>query len=160
MKKYLVAALLFSCGVSLYAQAAMPAAKTKAAAASPKRTAQAQLAKAAPAAVKKTVKAAPAKPAADKQADQENEESVVMIDSKGDAEDNGSFSAGEDKEERAVPGGLPSSFGQCKGVISEGGRSVLVFESPEDGTVSFVQVIVGKTAVTWKLVDRIARSAD
>ena len=158
MKKYLIAALLLGCGVSLYAQAPAPADKPKAAAAAPKKAAaqpaKPAAAKPAPAADNKA-----AKPAADKQADQD-EDSVVMIDSKGDAEDNGSFNAGEDREERTVPGGIPSSYGQCKGTITEGGRSLLVFESAEDGTLSFVQVTVGKTSVTWKLVDRIGRSAD
>jgi hypothetical protein len=166
MKKYLIAALIFGCGVPLRAQTAVPADKAKPAAAAPVKTAQAKAApakaapaKAAPAAEKKAPAAA-ARPAADKQADQDNEESVVMIDSKGDAEDNGRFNSGEDKEERTVPGGIPSSYGQCKGTIVEGGRSLLVFESAEDGTLSFVQVVVGKASVTWKLVDRIGRSAD
>ena len=168
MKKYLIIALLLTCGVSLYAQDSGPADKTKTAADGQKKNAQAQAskpaavktAKAAPPAEKKAVKAAPAAPSADKQADQDNEESVVMIDSKGEADDNGRFSAGEDREERTVPGGLPSSYGQCKGVINEGGRSLLVFESPEDGTVSLIQVVAGKNNVAWKLVGRIPRSAD
>ena len=156
MKKYFIAVLLIVCGVPLYAQGP---AKAAAPAAVDKSTQAARGAQPA-AAVKKAVKAAPAKAAADKQADQDNEESVVLIDSKGDAEDNGSFSAGEDREERTVPGGIPSSFGQCKGTITEGGRSLLVFESADDGTISFVQVVVGKASVSWKLVDRIPRSAD
>jgi len=166
MKKYLIAALLLVCGVYLRAQEPVPADKAKAAAPAQKTTEQARPAKtaavktAASAAEKKAVKAAPAKAAAAKEADQDAEESVVMIDSKSDAEDNGSFNAGEDREDVAVPGGLPSSYGQCKGVMNEGGRTLLVFESPEDGAVSFVQVTVGKAGVSWKLVDRIARSAD
>jgi hypothetical protein len=158
MKKYLIAAVLLVCGVPLYAQgsrAAKPA--VPAAVAQSTRTARG----AQPAArVKKAAKSAAARPAPDRQADQENEDSVVMIDSKSDAEDNGSFSAGEGREDRAVPGGIPSSFGQCKGTLTEGGRSLLVFESADDGALSFVQVIVGKAGVSWKLVDRIPRSAD
>jgi hypothetical protein len=159
MKKYLIAAVLLVCGVPLYAQGSGAAPKAAVPAAVSQSTRTARGAQPA-AAVKKAVKPAAAKPAPDKQADQENEDSVVMIDSKGDAEDNGSFSAGEDREERTVPGGIPSSFGQCKGTITEGGRSLLVFESADDGTLSFVQVAVGKARVTWKLVDRIPRSAD
>ncbi len=162
MKKYVIVALLLGCGAALYAQTAVPADKAKAAVAAPKKTAQAKPSgtaavkpeAASPAAIKKTVKPAPAN-----QADQDNEESVVMIDSKSDSEDNGRFNSGEDQE-RTVPGGLPSSYGQCKGTITEGGRTLLVFESAEDGTLSFVQVIVGKISVTWKLVDRVPRSAD
>ena len=60
----------------------------------------------------------------------------------------------------AVQAGLPSSYGQCKGVIADAGRNLLIFESPDDGSVSFVQVTVGKANVSWKLVDRIPRSAD
>jgi hypothetical protein len=156
MKKYLIAAVLLVCGIPLYAQGPRASGKAAAPAAVAQSTQTARGVQ--PAADKKK---SAAKPAADKQADQESEDSVVMIDSKGgDAEDNGSFSAGEDREEKAVPGGLPASYGQCKGTITEGGRSLLVFESPDDGTVSFVQVSVGKNNVTWKLAGRIPRSAD
>ncbi len=159
MKKYLIAAVLLVCGVPLHAQGPGAAAKAAVPAAVARSTRTARGAQPADLG-KKTVKAAPAKPAVDKQADQENDEAVVMIDSKGDAEDNGSFSSGEDREDRTVPGGIPSSFGQCKGTLTEGGRSLLVFESADDGTLSFVQVVVGKAGVSWKLVDRIPRSAD
>jgi len=172
MKKYLIAGFLLVCGAQLYAQGSGSSAKAVMPAAVNQSTRTARGAQPA-AAVKKpagsAVKPGPAapaaekkaaKPAADKQADQDNEESVVMIDSKGDAEDNGSFSASEEREDRTVPGGLPTSYGQCKGTINEGGRSLLVLESAEDGTLSFVQVTIGKAGVTWKLVDRIPRSAD
>jgi hypothetical protein len=89
---------------------------------------------------------------------EEPEESVVMIDSRTDAEDMRTTAA--NAEDRALPAGLPSSYGQCRGVITEGGRSVLVFESPEDGSMAFVQVTLGKANVSWKLLDRIYRSAD
>ena len=71
------------------------------------------------------------------------------------------FREGVDAERGAdVPGGLPSSYGQCKGVMNEGGRTILIFESLDDGAIYFVQVNVGKNSVSWKLVDRILRSAD
>ena len=54
---------------------------------------------------------------------------------------------------------MPASYGQLKGTLSDGGRSLLVFES-DDGTISFVQIFTGKNAVSWKLVSRIYRSAD
>lgn len=156
MKKYLIILALLVCGAPLYAQGPGAAGKAAAPAAVNQSTRTARGAQ--PAAAEK--KQAAVKPAVEKQADQDNEEAGVMIDPKGDAEDNGTFSAGEDREERTVPGGIPSSFGQCKGTISEGGRSLLVFESADDGTISFVQVVVGKSSVSWKLVDRIPRSAD
>ena len=61
--------------------------------------------------------------------------------------------------EIAVPGGIPASYGQLKGAINDSGRSLLTFES-DDGTISFVQIFVGKSAVSWKLISRIYRSAD
>lgn len=163
MNKSLIAALLLVCGGALCAQE--PADKTKAAAAKKTVAAAAAVPAAQPqqpaAQPKKNVKAEPVKPASSKPSEQDAEESVVMIDSKAEAEDEGvavSYSAEQD--ERAVPGGLPSSFGQCKGVISDAGRSILVFESPDDGSVSFVQVTLGRANVSWKLIDRIPRSAD
>lgn len=149
MNKYLFTALLLVCGGTLYAQE--PPKKTKA-------TAAAQAAAAQP---KKAAKAAPVKPAAARPEELEAEESVVMIDSKPEAEEYVSRAAyGEEQEERAGHGGLPSSYGQCKGVITDAGRNILIFESPDDGLVSFVQVTVGKVKVSWKLVDRIPRSSD
>jgi hypothetical protein len=59
-----------------------------------------------------------------------------------------------------VPGGIPASYGQCKGVMNDGGRTLLVFESADDGAISFVQVTLGKAGAAWKLVDRIYRSAE
>ena len=110
----------------------------------------------------KKAKTAPA--AQKKQADTEPEEGTVMIDSKAGAEETERYAGqpeGVDAERGVdVPGGLPSSYGQCKGVMNEGGRTILIFESLEDGTIYFVQVTVGKNSVSWKLVDRIPRSAD
>ncbi|MCX5791715.1 MAG: hypothetical protein NTY45_05775 [Elusimicrobia bacterium] len=110
----------------------------------------------------KKAKAAPA--AQKKQADTEPEEGTVMIDSKAGAEETERYAGqpeGADAERGAdVPGGLPSSYGQCKGVMNEGGRTILIFESLDDGAIYFVQVNVGKSSVSWKLVDRILRSAD
>lgn len=162
MKKILSAVLIAVCGTALYAQA--PAGKKSAAAekkaaeaAAPKKAAKDEPAKAEPA------KPAPARPAA--KPAEEAEESVVMIDSKTDAEPEagGRFSAGAygaEQEEPVVPGGMPSSYGQCKGVIADAGRSILVFESPDDGSISLVQLVLGKGKASWKLLDRIPRSAD
>ncbi len=156
MNKTFIAALLLVCGGTLFAQE--PADK-KAAAEKKTVTAQAP----APAAQPKKALKAELKPAAAKAEEQEPEESVVLIDSKGEPEgEDAALPAayGAEQEERLVPGGLPSSYGQCKGVLSEAGRNLLIFESPDDGAISFVQVTVGKANVSWKLVDRIPRSAD
>lgn len=101
------------------------------------------------------------KPAA-KINDADAEESGVMIDSRSDGEETGRFAASASREEREDPaaGGLPSSYGQLKGVMSDAGRSLLVFESPDDGSITFVQVTIGKNNAAWKLVDRIHRGAD
>ena len=163
MNKTLIAVVLLVCGGALCAQT--PAEKIKAAAA--KKTGV--VVAAAPAAQpgqpagqpKKAVKAEPVKAAAPKPSEQDAEESVVMIDSKAEAEDEGAaVSYNAEQDERAVPGGLPSSFGQCKGVVNDAGRTVLIFESPDDGSVYFVQVTLGRANVSWKLIDRIPRSAD
>ncbi len=118
---------------------------------------QAPSAKAAPA------KRAPAAKAARPQAE-EPEEAMVMIDSKTEPEETGRFAAAAFDQDAdnapAVPGGLPSSYGQLKGVMNDGGRTLLVLESPDDGAITFVQVTAGKTAVSWKLLDRIPRSLD
>jgi len=139
MKKLLTAFAAALCAGALFAQA--PAEKPKPA---PEKKAAA--------APEKKPAAPAAKPA------EEQEESVVMIDSRTDPEDVRTPVAYAD--DRALPGGLPSSYGQCRGVISEAGRSVLVFESPDDGSIAFVQVVLGKTGVTWKLLDRVYRSPD
>ena len=96
--------------------------------------------------------------------DQFEEEGAVMIDDRNDEDYSGRFADNEsaaaaEPEERAVPGGMPASYGQLKGTLNDGGRSLLVFEN-EDGTISFVQIFAGKNAVSWKLVSRIYRSAD
>lgn len=83
------------------------------------------------------------------------EEAGVMIDSRGEAE------ADDERPAPAEtgPAGIPSSYGQCRGVMADGGRNLLVFESIEDGSISFVQVTTGK-GVSWRLVGRIQRSND
>lgn len=133
--------------------------------------APAQKPEAAPADAQKSAKQQPA-PAEEKKAPapkkevkpaEPEEEGSVMIDSKaGDSE------SGEEpeyrgrpqaEEEPVVPGGLPVSYGLLKGTLNEAGRNLLVFEN-EDGTITFVQVMVGKNAANWKLVARIGRSMD
>ncbi len=112
-----------------------------------------------PAPAAKAARPAQAKPPAE-----EPEESMVMIDSKPEPEETGRFSAAafsqEPDDAPAVPGGLPSSYGQLKGIMNDGGRTLLVLESPDDGAITFVQVTAGKSAVSWKLLDRIPRSLD
>ena len=156
MKTALFSAVFFASGLALFAQVPAQPGKDKAAA----KPAQAKPAVQAP----KPAAPAPAKkapvPAAAK-AEPEGEESVVMIDSKAEIEDNSRFTADNGQQEEAEgAGGIPSSYGQCRGTLNDGGRSLLVFESAEDGTISLVQIVAGKGRVTWKLVDRIRRSND
>jgi hypothetical protein len=97
-------------------------------------------------------------------ADQPEEEGSVMIDDRAEGEPRGRFSdneAGTEAEtgETNTPGGMPASYGQLKGTLSEGGKNFLIFEN-EDGALSFVQVFAGRNSVSWKLVSRIPRSAD
>jgi len=158
MKKTFICAALTIMAGALFAQT--PAAKAKTEQANPAAAAPVVTAKAAP---RKTAtpaaapakKPEPAKPAPKPAEDQE--ESMVMIDDKVDT-DYSRVSSADDQP--AVPGGIPSSYGQCKGVMNDGGRTVLVFESADDGAISFVQVTLGKTGVAWKLLDRIYRSAE
>ncbi|PKM98643.1 MAG: hypothetical protein CVU79_01945 [Elusimicrobia bacterium HGW-Elusimicrobia-3] len=158
MKKTFICAALTVMAGALFAQT--PVAKTKPAparpaAAAPVVTAQAATKKTAPAAAVPAKKPEPAKPAP--KPAEEQEESVVMIDDKADTDYSGVSSA---DDQPAAPGGIPSSYGQCKGVMNDGGRTVLVFESADDGAISFVQVTLGKTGAAWKLLDRIYRGAE
>lgn len=159
MKKTFICAALTVMAGALFAQA--PAEKAKPAPAKPAAAATVITAQAAPkpaaAAPATAKKPEPAKPAAKPAEDQE--ESMVMIDDKGDSDYSRASSADAD-EQPAVPGGIPSSYGQCKGVMTDAGRTLLVFESADDGAISFVQVTLGKTGAAWKLVDRIYRSAE
>ena len=167
MKKLLAVLLILSCGAALHAQTAEDKKKAadarKAAAAEAAKKPAAKGEAAVPAAAPAPQPKPAAKPAA-KQSD-DAEESMVMIDDKADPEGGeGRFSAGafaaDQEEQPTVPGGMPSSYGQCKGVITEGGRSILVFESPDDGAISLVQLVIGKAKVSWQLLSRIPRSAD
>ncbi|HAN05994.1 MAG TPA: hypothetical protein DCQ25_12305 [Elusimicrobia bacterium] len=157
MKKTFICAALTVMAGALFAQTPAGKAKpapAKPAAAAPVITAQAAPKPAAPAPAKKPESAKPApKPVEDQ------EESMVMIDDKADS-DYSRVSSADADEQPAVPGGIPSSYGQCKGVMNDGGRTLLVFESADDGAISFVQVTLGKTGAAWKLVDRIYRSAE
>jgi len=166
MKK-IIFTLLLVAGGAAYAQNTEQAAKDKQAARKTAVQAKTEPAAApvgnqAQAPARKPGRAEAPRPAA--RADEADaEESGVMIDSKSDAEETGRFAAAgpeTDREEPAVTGGLPSSYGQLKGVLNDAGRSLLVFESPDDGSITFVQVTAGKNKVVWKLVDRIQRSQD
>lgn len=157
MKKTFICAVLTVMAGALFAQT--PVAKAKPAAAKPAAAAPVTTAQAAPkpAAAAPAKKTEPVKPAA--KAVEEQEESMVMIDDKADS-DYSRVSSADADEQPAVPGGIPASYGQCKGVMNDGGRTLLVFESADDGAISFVQVTLGKTGAAWKLADRIYRSAE
>ena len=171
MNKTLLALALFACGVPLCAQA--PAAEKPAATAVDNKTAvsavpgkegaakKEQPAARAPRKTKEEVKKAAAVSRARKEDDSYGE-SGVLIDSRTEGADAERFDAPSAAEqgEPEVSGGIPASYGQCKGIINEAGRTILVLESQEDGAVSFVQVTVKKNSVSWKLVDRIPRGAD
>jgi len=108
------------------------------------------------------VKAAPAaqKPAVKAPVEEEGE-GAVMIDSKSDEDRSGRFRDNEpapEADDTNVPGGMPAAYGQLKGALTDGGRSLLVFEG-EDGEITFVQVFIGKNAVSWKLISSIRRGA-
>ena len=153
MKKTLMAVLLSACAGTLLAQAA--ADKAKPAAAAEKKSEAAAPAAPAPAAQPAAApeKKPAAKPAA-KQAE-EPEESMVMIDDK--AEPEGRPAAAESEERAVDRSGIPEAFGQCKGVTTDGGRTILIFESPETGAISFVHVVFGKNGVTWRPAGSLKR---
>jgi hypothetical protein len=154
MKKFLTAVLVLACAGALSAQA--PADKK----APEKKPAAAAPAKPSTAPVAAPAKPEPAKPApkAARPAE-EPEESVVMIDDKAEPAEGGRFAAeAAEPAEPVVPGGLPASYGQCKGVLNDAGRSILVFESPDDGEITFVQLTFGKAGVSWKRLDSIRRT--
>ncbi|MDD5208521.1 MAG: hypothetical protein PHV36_03980 [Elusimicrobiales bacterium] len=152
MNKTLIAALLLVCAGPLYAKEPSKKIKAEMAALTAATTQQMALDSV------QSKKAEQAKAAAAKQ-EQDAEESVVMIDSKTE-ETESPAAYGMEGEDRLVPGGLPSSYGQCKGTITDAGRNIMIFESLDDGSLSFVQVTVGKANVSWKLIDRVPRSAD
>lgn len=146
MKKTLAIVVLFVMAVSIYAQG--PAGNKDAKGVSASATAG-----------QKAEKAPAAKP---KQADADSDDGAVMIDSLSDTEETGRFddSTEADGGESDVAGGIPASYGTCRGTMNEGGRNILVFESQEDGSLTFVQVTVGKKSVSWKLAGFIGRSSD
>ena len=118
-----------------------------------------QPAQQAPAAAKPA--AAPAKPAsAQAKAAEDQDDSGVFIDSAKYEPEEADPGAEVSYAAVGVPGGIPASYGQCRGVLNDGGRSLLVFESLDDGTISLVQVTFGKTGVGWKLAGRIPRSGE
>jgi len=164
MRKVHIAALLLACALPVCAQSsasqAQPEDGTAPTAAAAHKKSEKKRAKTQAQQAVVSTDTAKADPA--RQSDQDADESVVMIDSKPDPDDAGRFSASQsgEQDEAAVPGGIPSSYGQCKGVATEEGRTMLVFESADDGTITFVQVTAGKNRVSWRLVDRIPRSAD
>jgi len=99
-----------------------------------------------------------------KAAEQDDEDTSVIIDSKsGDADSetlsSSASAAAEHQEETAFDSSIPASYGQFKGVMAEQGRNVLVFEN-EDGVLGFVQISVARNSVNWKLLARVSRSQD
>jgi hypothetical protein len=154
MKKTFIFAVLTVLTGALFAQT--PAVKT---ATGSKKAPAAKPVSAAAGQPEPAPRPAPAEKPAAKQAE-EPEESMVMIDDRSETAATGAARASDSEEPAAVPGGIPSSYGQCKGVVNDGGRSLLVFESADDGALSFVQVVFGKTGVSWKLVAALPRSSD
>lgn len=155
MKNILILAVMSLSAGALFAQT--PAEKPKPAAEKKPAAAASPAPAAAPAepAKKPAAKTEPAKPAAKPQ--EEPEEAMVMIDTRTDPEDVRGAAAAPEGAEAAAPKGLPSAFGQCKGVISDGGRNLLLFENPDSGDIFFVQVTFGKGGVAWRLVDSLKR---
>ncbi|MBI4655705.1 MAG: hypothetical protein HY746_03045 [Elusimicrobia bacterium] len=54
---------------------------------------------------------------------------------------------------------MPASYGMIKGVFTDEGKNILVFENA-DGDMFFVQIFFTKKGVVWKLIDRISRVQD
>lgn len=68
----------------------------------------------------------------------------------------------EDAAEAAQPrdpNALPASLGDVKGAFIDAGRNILVMQA-DDGTVNFVQVIFGRTGVSWKPAGSLYRSRE
>lgn len=57
------------------------------------------------------------------------------------------------------PNALPASLGDVKGTFTDAGRSILVLQA-DDGTVNFVQVVFGRTGVSWKPAGSLYRSRE
>jgi hypothetical protein len=57
------------------------------------------------------------------------------------------------------PNALPASLGDVKGTFTDAGRNILVLQA-DDGTVNFVQVVFGRTAVSWKPAGSLYRSRE
>lgn len=94
--------------------------------------------------------------------EQAEEEGSVMIDQLSAGDSGGRVPPEEEAaadDDGSAAGGLPSSYGQVKGTLTDGARNLLVLES-DDGVISFVQVLVGKNSAAWKLVARLPRGAD
>jgi hypothetical protein len=169
MKKIYIAVLLLACALPVSAQTsasqAQPDGGTAAKAQTPHKKAAKKRVRTAPQKAAQPQSAVSTDTARDDAAQQNGQDygdSGVMIDAKSDSDDTGNYSASpvDEQDEAAAPGGIPASYGQCKGVVNEAGRTLLVFESSDDGTITFVQVTAGRSSVSWKLVDRITRSAD
>lgn len=68
----------------------------------------------------------------------------------------------EDRPEAAQPrdpNALPASLGDVRGTFTDAGRSMLVLQA-DDGTINFVQVVFGKTGVSWKPAGSLYRSRE
>ncbi|HOW88660.1 MAG TPA: hypothetical protein PL037_00135 [Elusimicrobiales bacterium] len=91
----------------------------------------------------------------------EEEEGQVLIDGASEEDSPRTPDTEEEKyePEKKPAGGIPSSYGQLKGTLSEGEKSFLVFEG-DDGTIYLVQITPGKSGASWKLASKIPRSAD
>lgn len=153
MEKLLAAAIVACCAGALMAQA--PAEKPKAA---PEKAAAATPAPApaAPAAPAAAPRKAPAAKPAPKPAE-EPEESMVMIDDRAEIDNRAAY-AQEPEERPRATNGIPASLGQCRGVTTDAGRTILVFENADSGDISFVQVTFGKTGASWRVLDSLPRS--
>lgn len=102
-----------------------------------------------------------AEPASPQSAKAEEEDGAVMIDGsesyapvhRGPADDPAEAAQSRD------PDALPASLGDVKGTFTEAGRNILVLQA-DDGTVNFVQVVFGKTGVSWKPAGSLYRNRE
>ena len=136
---------------------------TVTAAPAPKKRAPRKKAAVAPAPAQAQKAAAPEAPKTVKKAPpvEEEEPGAVLIDPRSDEDRSGRFTANNagaeaDTEEANAPNGIPASYGQLKGTLNDAGRSLLIFENA-DGEITFVQVFIGKSAVSWRTISNIRR---
>lgn len=96
--------------------------------------------------------------------EQGDDEGGVVIDDRSETGPTTTQEADDESEAREpeqtkVLGGMPASYGVLKTAFTENGKNFLLFEN-EEGTLSFVNIFLGKKGFSWKLISQLRRSAD